>query len=47
MKNIKNTHITKLPFVLTIAVLIAGQLSCSQIESLLDAEYSHPDTPIE
>ncbi len=47
MLKIKNRHIIELALILTIAVLHSGLFSCSQIQRILDAEYSHPDTPIE
>lgn len=47
MLKIKNRHIVELALILTIAVLHSGLFSCSQIQRILDAEYSQPDTPIE
>ena len=47
MVNVNNRHTIKVAFILTVTVLHAGLLSCGQIQRILDAEYSHPDIPIE
>ena len=47
MVNSKYRCIITSALILTISALHAGLFSCSQIQRILDAEYSHPDIPIE
>ena len=44
--NIKNRHITKLTFILTITAFVIGLSACERVHQIIEPEISETDVPV-